>query len=335
MANETDTTGLASRIATELIARQSLQAHLARAVFLKLVHFDDELNGARAAKKDYPVRADLGAGSAGPGEATAHSGFTEITMGTAISVTPTEAYSDLAIVSYDAMQQAMGLNSSQLDALIDADNSDMWATVLRPDIQSLVARGVQKAEADMLAELANVTNTVGTTTADVTITNLLTAIYTSKTLQCTRPEVEKKFMLTPNQVHEINLEAIATSGGLNGIWQGKDSSFTDKAAARGVGYEGSFLGYDVHAYDHELRVTANMAADVIGVFGALGVPGVAPDSPSLGGACGAFVFAERSPLSVKARYDIDKRAVLVNANWRYDAALCDDSNVVGIVTDAP
>jgi len=335
MANETDTTSYGSRIATEMIAEQAIAAHIARAVFLRLIHFDDSLNGARAAKKDYTSRGDGGAAAAGPGEATAHSGNTEITMGSAVSVTPTEAASSLSVISYDAMQQALGLTSQQLDGLIAADDAEMWAAVMRDDVQQLVARVVQKGEADALAELGNLTNTVGSSGSDVSIANLLTAVYTSNTLQPLRPAEERKFLLTPNQVHEVTVEALSTNGGLNGIWQGKQTTFTDAMGDEGVGYSGTFLGYAVHAYDHELRVLANMDADVVGCFGHLGVPGVAPDDPALGGRVGAFVFAERSPIQVQAKYDVDLRALKVQCGWRYDPALIDDSGAVGIVTDAP
>lgn len=334
--NETDTAGTqGARIATEMLARSAIKAHKAKARLLRQIHFDNELDGAKAAKKDYLVRADGGAGSAGPGEATAHSANTEITMGTSVSVTPTEAYSDLAVLSFDMMQQAIGATSAQLQRLIDEDNPRLWMSLIREDVGFLIGRGIQKMEADALANFASVTAKVGSTGVDATITNLLTAIYTGNTQQPIRPVQERKFFLTPNQVHEVNLEALATSGGLNGIWQGKDSSFTDNQPDGGYGREGSFLGYEVIAYDHEQRVLVNTNADVRGVFGHLGVPGVAPDNPSLAGAVGAFVFAERSPLRVTAKYDVDRRALVVQCGARYDTALIDDNGVVAIETDAP
>lgn len=337
MANETTTTTWAARIATEILARIAIAAHLPLTTLLRMVHTDNSLDGANSGAKDYTVRADLGQGSGGT-EGTDLTANTAISMGSSVTATPTEIYADRAIITLINIQRAFGLTSGAVDALVENGSREQWMDLLREDVNALVARGIEEAESLMLAELGNVSGSVGSTGVDISVTNLLEAIYTNNTQQPLRPRNERRFLLTMNQVHEINVAALTGSGGVNGVWNNQaqiDLFNNNPMFEQGPSIEGAVLKYPVHVYDEELNVTANMGADVVGAFGAFGIPGVAPDDPRLGGRCGAMVFAEQQPLTVRFDKDISMRGMEVVANWYADPALIDDAGLTAIITDAP
>jgi hypothetical protein len=339
MANETTTGTLAALIATEKLAQQAIQAHLPRMVLTGLVH-RDSIDGERAPKKRYMVNSDLGAASGGT-EGVDTTPTVAVNMGTSVDVTPSIGVKDMVLITEDAVMQALGVMASQVRGIFAEGSQAQFESILAPIVNRMIPRGLQKIEADGLsALLAASSTTVGSSGNDITIANLIQAQYQFRKNAALRPIGEAKYLLTENQKFEIDLEAASASGGVAGaLWNTQlDYSLLRRQAGdefERSGLIGTFLGYEVYTYDNELIVTANAGADVAGAFGVFGVPGVAPDAPQLAGKCGAWVYLERSPLSIQYQQDASLMAAEAVMSARYAWAELVDLNVVGIITDAP
>lgn len=337
MANETTTGTLAAHIATEALAKSAIEAALPRMVATSLAH-KDSIDGVQAAQKRYMVNSDLGAASAGT-EAVALTPTIAIGMGTSVTVNPTEGVADMALITEEAVMEALGVPSAQVERLFVEGTQDQFMALLAPIVGRLIPRGMQKIEADVLALLSGHGTSVGTSGADVTIANLLAAIYQYRINQAPRPIGEARFLLAENQAHEVNLEALSASGGVAGAIWGSQANYgvgnkpSEQFEVQGL--LGTFLNYPVHTYDAELNVTANGGADVVGGFGVFGVPGVAPDAPTLMGKCGSWVVLDRAPLSIRYQPALDYRAAKVVMRAIYGVGELVDRGVVAIVTDAP
>jgi hypothetical protein len=339
MALETLSGTLAALTATEILARQSILANLPRLVLSSLVH-RDALTTERSNQKRYTVESDLGAASAGI-EGVDLTPTVQIGMSTSVNVSISEGVADMARISENAISTALGIDMDQVQAIIEGGTVEQFRTLLAPFVQRLIPRGLQKIEADLLAHLASLTNTVGTSGSDFTIAQMLGAQFEYRSNQPLRPITEAKYLLTENQANEINIEALATSGGVSGaLWNTQARfSMSDRQAnaemVQAQGYLGEFLGYPVHAYDSELNVTANGGADVVGAFGVLGDPNRAPDDPALGGRPGAIVLLNRGSLKVRFAPHLTGRSADLVMNAHYGTGLIVNTGAVGIVTDAP
>ncbi len=337
MANETTSTSQATLIATEIQADGAIQANLTKHVFNNLLHHDN-MDGAGSGTKRYAVESDLGASSGGT-EGTAITANSELTMGSAVSLTPTEGVLDRATITEKVIMRRLGgMPADSVIGVFQSEDQAMLSQLLAPDIRRLVAKGMQKIEADALALLSAPSNSVGSTGVDASIMDLLTAVYQGKTQQMHRPPSEKGFVLTPNQTYEVDLEAVSTGGGVAGaIWNTQaDFSIANRPddGLSALGRIGTFLRYSVYEYDHELRVTANAGADVVGAFMDIGNPNISPDAPELGGKPAFGVYLERHFLKFRYQYDAALRAMIVVMNADYIHGELVDSGAVGIITDA-
>lgn len=340
MANETLTGGLAAMIATEVLAKRAIAAHLPKMVMWSLCHQDNLGDGDFSNTKRYMVDSDLGAASAGV-EGVALTPTVAIGMGTSVEVAISEGVADMALISELAVSTALGIAMERVQAIFDNGTPEQFQGLLAPFVNRLIPRGMQKIEADVLAKLSGLSTSVGTSGQDITIANMLGAQYQFRINQPLRPISEAKYLLTENQANEINVEALATSGGVQGaIWAnqaryGLANRPADGEAVMSQGRLGDFLGYDVHTYDSELNITANAAADVVGAFGVFGDPNRAPDDPALAGKPGAIVILNRGGLKLRFEGKLDHRSAAVVMNAYYGVGELVDKNLVGIITDAP
>jgi len=339
MANETLTGTVAAHTATEILARAAIKAHLPKMVLSSLVHRDD-LGEARSNQKRYIVDSDLGVSSAGA-EGVALTPTLSIGMGTSVNVSVSEGVADMALLTELAISTALGIDMDTVQRIMSAGTQEQFLSLLAPFVNRLIPRGMQKIESDLLALLSGLGTSVGTTNTDCSIANLLAAQYQYRINQATRPITEARYLLTENQANEVNLEALSTSGGVQGaIWNqqanyGMANRPADGEAHMVQGLLGPFLGYPVHTYDSELNVNANGVTDVIGGFGVFGDAGRAPDDVALGGKPGAFVLLNRGSLKLRFQEKLDHRAAGVVMNAYYGVGELVDKNVVAIITDAP
>lgn len=334
MVATTNAAQRSANIATEQLSRVALKAHLPRAVMLTQAHFDTSLDGANTNTKNYRRRADLGAAAAateGSEIAVTH----QLTLGTTVQSTPTEGVGARADITEDAIMQELGITFAELQAFLDNGSVDQFRQLLAPYINDMLPMGIQKIESDGLALISGISTSVGTSGSDLTILNGLEAIYNLRKNQTTRPFRESRFILAPNQVHEWNVEALVTTGGIGGaIWNNQADFGLARVpgdALEGNGFVGTFLGYPVHEMDDELAPVS--AGNVHGFFGIAGVPGVAPDDPALAGGAGCFVYNQRTPLAFATEVNRSLRAIELILNARYDWKEVEDLNGVLIATD--
>lgn len=336
MANETTTGSAAAMIATEILARQARKAHLPKMVLSSLVHQDD-ISAERSNTKRYIIESDLGVSSAGA-EGVALTPTVEVGFDSSVTVTVSEGVADMALLTELAVSTALGIDMSEVQRIMVEGTQEEFLRLLAPLVNRLMPRGMQKIESDLLAQLSNITASVGSTTVDLSLTTMLQAQYQYRVNQALRPISFAKYLLTENQANEVNIAALAASGGAAGAIWGQPGRFGmaqrgDDGAA--PGHIGSFLGYDVHTYDAELNVTANGGADVLGAFGDFGDPALAPDAPALAGRPGALVLANRGALRMRFKEKLEHRGAGVIMNAYYGGAMVQNKGLVALLSDAP
>lgn len=336
MANETLTGTVAAMTATEILARQARKAHLPKMVLSSLVHVDD-VSAERSNTKRYIIESDLGVSSAGA-EGVALTPTVEVGFDSSVNVTISEGVADMALLTELAVSTALGVDMDEVQRLMVEGTQEEFLRLLAPLVNRLIPRGMQKIESDLLALLSSISTSVGTSGNDISLTDMLQAQYRYRTNQALRPISFCKYMLAENQANEVNIAALAASGGAAGAIWGQPGRFGmaqrgDDGAA--PGHIGTFLGYDVHTYDGELNVTANAGADVIGAFGDFGDPMMAPDDPRLAGRPGAIVLANRGQLKLRFKEKLEHRGAGVIMNAYYGGALVQNKGLVALITDAP
>lgn len=336
MANETATGSVAAMIATEILARTARKAHLPKMVLFSLVHHDD-VSTERSNKKRYMVESDLGVSSAGA-EGVALTPTVEIGMGTSVEVTVSEGVADMALLTELAVSTGLGIDMDEVQRIMVEGTQEEFLRLLAPLVNRLIPRGMQKIESDLLAALSSITSSIGTSGSDMSLTDMLQAQYQYRINQALRPITVCKYLLTENQANEVNIAALAASGGAAGAIWGQPGRFGmaqrgDDGAA--PGHIGTFLGYDVHTYDAELNVTANGGADVVGAFGDFGDPMMAPDDPRLAGRPGGLVLANRGSLKLRFKEKLEHRGAGVVMNAYYGVGIPQNKGLVACVTDAP
>lgn len=332
MANETTASTLSGMIRTEILANEAILALRPKAVLANKFH-KDSISGAGTDRKRYFKRGDLGAAT-GATEGVALSSNQVLSMGTSVTVVPTEGVAILSQITENAISLALGIRFEEVQRMIMDASSEALVSMLEPIIYDHVGMAIQKMEADALALMPSLTASVGTTTQDCTIANLIEAQYKYRTNQALRPITEAEYVIAEIQANDVNVQAIATSGGVPGAIWGSQANYGLANAVNdmGAGFIGTFLGYKVSTYDSELNVLANADADVVGCFGALGGPRP-PDQ--MMGRPGAFVYLEKAPLLTRIQPNLLLRGIDVVTTAHYLMAELVDGNAVKIVTDAP
>jgi len=321
MALETTRGSLAALIATEKLAATARAAHLPRLPFSQLIH-QDSIDGDRAPQKRYMVESNLGR-SAGGTEGISLNNTVEIGMATSINVVTSEGVADQALVTEDAVMEALGISSAEVAGVFADGTQEQFERILAPIVQRLIPRGLEKIEYDALQKILDLTNSVGAITANASLLNGLQAIYQFQRQSPLRPMVEARFMVDPSVVFEWNLEAGITSGGVQGaVWvnqanYGLLSRLPNDYETNG--FAGTLLGYQVHCYSPEVAPEVVNGGDtgVAGLFGHFVMPTMPPDAPALGGKPASFVYLERSPLRLRFDMDISARGAKVVMNARY------------------
>lgn len=331
MANETTASTLAAYIQTEVMAKEAIKPLLPKMVFTQLCHYDS-ISGMNSAKKRYYKQGDLGAATAGT-EGTALSSYTALSLGTSVDVTPTEGVAMLAQVTENAASLALGVPFEQVQRIFIDGSSDQLSALLGPIINELIPMGMQKIEADGLALISGLSRSVGSTTVNASLADLIAAQYSFRTAQALRGVQEAKYLMAEKAINDVNVEVLATSGGIGGaVWmQQAQFGLANAKDDMGAGYIGHLLGCPVHTYDSELNVLANSDTDVLSAFGVFGVAGKAPDECQ--GRPGAFVYLEKAPLTIRAHVNLPARAIDVVMTAHYLFAELVDANAVKIVSN--
>ncbi|MBI5560561.1 MAG: hypothetical protein HY883_04745 [Deltaproteobacteria bacterium] len=233
MANEVTTlAGSAGElVAAEIVSRLVIDAAYAESVMPPLVRVAD-ISGASTLTVDFPKWPLLSA--------------SDLTEGSDASNTAVNTTS-LSVAADEA-----GIMITVTDMLL---NSDALGG-LEPYARELGKALANKIDTDLLAEVADFTNSVGTSGADMTEANFLEAIYKLESANAVGPFAA---VLHPAQVHDLRTALAATTGA---IWGGPS------APAGDLGAFANLYGVDIFKSTNCASVNAN--ADRMGVMMPMG-----------------------------------------------------------------
>lgn len=329
MGNETTSTTFDSHILAYTLGERILGANLPKWVVMGLVN---ELEQAGTGSDTARINqwGDLGVAGAGT-EGTEFTTNEAVALATAVDLQVAEAAAiQRAVVTNFALEMKYpGL--PDVSRLLQDGTLEQKIAVLGPVADPMMAACLEKREDDLCNLLGGFANTVGTSGADITVSNMIAAQYTIKTLETLHEDFV--YVLTPNQIQELQLELGVTNGGAGGaLWSGPaDASFFNfRPDMPRNGFRGSFMGIPVYEYSHSLRTTANADADVCGALMCRGV-----GDPRFGGKLGAIGLAQNGFLKFHIEYSAGYRGIVVVITSDHKALEVRDTHGVSIITDAP
>lgn len=330
MANETTSSSWSDASLAYSLTERVLSANLPKLVVLGLVN-ELDITGEGTDTARINQWADLGAAGAGT-EGTAYTTNEAIALDTAIDLTVAEAAAiQRAVITNFALETSLGVSSSNLAEALQNASLAQRIAIVGPRADPMMAAVLEKREDDVSSLLDGFSNTVGSTGVDLTLTNMIAAQYTLKTLEPIHEDFV--YVLTPNQVHEITLELGDTGGGKGGsVWvnQGDLSFFNFRPDMPKNGFRGSFMGIPVYEYAHSLRELMNGTDDVAGALMCRGV-----GDPRKGGQLGGIGLAQLGFLKFHIEYDASYRGLVVVITSDHKALEVRNTHGVTIVSDAP
>lgn len=324
------TTTQASNILNEILHDRILKALTPKSVVTQLFNHDS-IDGAASLAKEYVKLADDGPATAG----TEGNDFTTITtMGfdTTVTVTPTEAAVARADLTTRAMRrESPGMTADEVYGKFQSGDLMGLANLLADKAERLYRMCAEKLEVDACACIDDYSDTVGTSTQDLTIANMLDAIYK---LEANEPEHEAfAWILHAEQVNTIRslLLAQAAASASAGLWVAQaDASlvnFNIDAAKNGL--KGSFLNIPVYQPSNSVNPLPNAGADVAGALIAVGQgrPGEGLRGPN--------VILEGHAPTFLIDVDPSARSVELLCIHEYAIGEITDAHGVSIITGAP
>lgn len=328
MANETTSTTYSDASLAYALGSRVLEAQLPKVVVSALINQVD-IAGLGTDTIRFNSNTDLGVAGAG-------TEGTEFTTNEAFAL---ETPVDVVVAEAAAIQRGLITNFA-LETRFPG-MGDVWRALQEAPLdQKLSICGyeadrasfpcIEKREDDVCNLLDGFSNSVGTSGVDITVTNMIAAQFTLKTLEPTHEDWV--YVLTPNQIQELQLEIGVTGGGLGGsVWTnaGDLSFFNFRPDMPRNGYRGSFMGIPVYEYAHSLRTTANAGADICGALMCRGV-----GNPNEGGQLGAMVMVTRGFLKYHLEYSAGHRGVILVVTSDHKAAELRNNHGVSIITDA-
>lgn len=327
MANESTSTTWTSRILTEHLLPVALAAHTPKNVIQNLVN-TQSIDGMGTTNAKVTQHADIGAAS-DLTENTDLTANTELTYETPISITPSEIGLK-ATITRKAIRRAMpGVPAMAVADAIQSGDISRFVGLIAPKARQMLGALDEKVEDTLANLLSGSSNTVGSTGVDLTSAVMINAQYTIKTLET--PHEDFVYVLTPNQVQELQLEQAVVANGTGAVWyqQGDLSFFNFAPDVPRNGYRGTFMGIPIFEYSHSLRTLMNASADVAGSLMCRG------SGPVDSGQPGSFALVEGAPPIFDLEGDGSLRAAELVLTQEVAGAETDDANAVTIVSDAP
>jgi hypothetical protein len=324
----TTTTTRSTVLLTELLSDVALEPLTPKTVFWPLIN-QDSIDGGAGLTRKYPKKSDLGAATAAT-EGVDFTSTTTLSYGTAITATPTEAAVARADITTRAIRRAFpGQPASVVMARILANDFTGLLGVLDDEARSLMRMCYEKVETDCCALLDDAATTVGSTGVDLSVANLLLAIYD---LEANEPEHEDFiFVMHPQQTADMRTALLSLSAASSAVWfQQADAGIVNFAGdVSRNGLKGSFLGIPWYQTSPSVNPLPNSGADVAGALLCRG-SGL-PER----GQRGAHVFVEGHAPAFLLDVDPSARTIELMAIWEYAVVEHTDPHYISIVTDAP
>jgi hypothetical protein len=327
----TTTTTRANVILSEFLREVPLKALTPKVVMWNLLN-QDNIDGVPSLTKEIPVESDLGAAIAGS-EGVAFTTVTPLAYDSSISVTPTEAAMARADITTRAMRRALpGMTAGQVyDRIATGDLSGL-GTLLQDEAARLMQMGWEKVETDCQALLDDASSSVGTSTQDLTLANLLAALAIMEGRDLAHEDMA--WILAPQQIVDLRTELSSGSGAaLNTIQinQADASFFNVNPDMSRNGFKGSLLRLPIYSPSQSLNPRPNAGADVAGALACIG-RGVTGQP---GSQRGFAEFTEGHGPRFLFSFDTAARVVYLVLVWEYAVVEHTDLHYVSIVTDAP
>lgn len=312
MANETTATTLTKQILPRILAERVQMGARPVPILLQLVN-QYSINGLPTTVLRLNRWADHGVATTAT-EGTAFTTVTELTMGTEIDLTPTEAAVMMAQITDNAVEKS-GLGYANALELFNSGDLASQLAVLEPEALNLAAGCAEKLEKDLAALLEGFSNSVGAVTTAASIANLEAAIFTSDTLE--QPHTDRVFVLSPKAVSDIRKELMVTSGGVAGqMWGNQSAPIAANVPAGQVGE----IWYPIFQLSQSVVKSTTVSSDV-GYSNGLILRGVGnPEQAGGSGQVGAIAFCEGRPLTFAADLVLRSRALDVIAIHKYAVA---------------
>jgi hypothetical protein len=329
MANETTSTTYSDNSLAYALGERVLSANLPKIVVTGLCN-EIDMSGEGSDTARINSHTDLGAASAGT-EGTEFTTNEELALATAVDFVVAEAAAIQRAVITNFGLETKYPGVADVWRALQEGSIDQKLQILAEEADRMGFACVEKREDDLASLLDGFSNTVGSTGVDLTVTNMIAAQYTLKTLEPLHEDWV--FVLTPNQIQELQLEIGVTGGGLGGsVWTGPaDASFFNfRPDMPRNGFRGSFMNIPVYEYAHSLRELMNGTDDVAGALMLRG-----SGDPRKGGQPGGLALATRGFLKYHLEYSAGHRGVIFVVTSDHKAGEVRDTFGVTIVSDAP
>jgi hypothetical protein len=323
---QTTTTVLTGSIASEILS-QHLLALTPKQPIVAAAFNSVSIDGAGSLTYKLPTQTILDAASA-VSEGSDASTISDYAIPAGVSVTPTAVYSRVDLTDR-AIRRGLGGRSASMvfDAMQNGDLAGFMSLLAAP-VAAVGERLWAKLEFDCAASLANASGSVGTSGGDLTIANMLSAIYA---LEANSPSHgDFAFYLTPIQISDLRTALLAGSGAaLSTVLNSQATMSMVNGAVQMNGFKGDFLGFPVFQIDALSKATANAGADDVGALVARG------SGDPVTGQRGPSVIVEGHAPRILVDVDMSNRNVEIIGLYEYAIGEHTDKHYIKIVTDAP
>jgi len=325
---QSTTTTITSTIASEILSQRALASLTPKLVALPRINRVN-IDGSGSLTYKLPVES-LMADAASVSEGSDASSISDFSYGSAISLTPTERYARGDLTARAIRRGSGGMLSNQVFDAMQDNNVGSLLPMLEPYAMRAMERLYALMEKDTCAGFANASVSVGTSTNDLTIANLVAARYSYYAASPSNENVE--WFLTPIQVSDL-ITALAAGSGSSLANIFVQSATTDIVNWKNDGVRdglmGSFMGIPLRQIDALSKATANVGADDVGALMAVGV-----GDPAFGQR-GAQVIVEGFAPRIVFDVDMSARNVEIIALGEWIVGEHTDAHYIKIVTDAP
>ena len=319
MALTTSTT-YGDMILPEIIANLVLEAPTPKAVVSKLANFVS-IAGQPTGSIAMPRFADLGAAANVAENADVSS--TTLSMGTQSTFTPAY-YGMMGEVTFKAMREKMPGLTSVYQLFDGTATVDQQLAVFAQEAQRLKNAMDEAIETAACADFASLSDSVGSTTVDLTIANLEEAIFEQAKNEIRNENLA--FCLAPAQLFDLRSAITSSTATIFSTDVQSIINVTPDLSLDGL--RGSLFGIPVYEMSQSVVATANAGADVVG---ALIIRGSGEPTSS---DYGTLVVCEGCALHYTFDADMSKRAAEIQINYEFDVGLRAADLGVKIVTDA-
>ena len=323
MANETKSATYGNHILTEALAARILDANKPKSVISGLVTMDS-IAGEPSKTRKINKFSDLGAATTAT-EGTDFTTNTELNMATPVTLTPTEAAIMRSTITYRAIERRFPGMMNVHSFFDDPSGLSAQLAMAGQEVDRHAAAIAEKVESDLSALLAGFTDSVGSTTVDLSFANMESALF--ELVKNETPHENWCYVLCPVQMSDLRVAALAATATVftNNV---TDLLATTPDLSRN-GLRGSVFGIPVYEISESVKTTANAAADVVGALMLRG-----QGSYTGGGQDGALIVTEGKAPYVQVDKNLDQRGFVLQSVYEYAAGELDDTYGVKIVTDA-